>query len=108
MTATSTLAAFAKAEEVYSLFEPATAKPPYPRLKLATSDAPHDFTEPERKAANEWLDGLLKRRCRRVGKILRRCVLRPTLKLTTYRNAEVAASPQIGQMVATTNSAVVA
>ena len=52
--------AFAKAEEVYSLFEPANAKPPYVRLKLATPDAPHDFPEPERKAAYEWLDGLLK------------------------------------------------
>ena len=52
--------AFAKAKEVYSLFEPLDAKPPYARLKLATPDAPHDFPEPERKAAYEWLDGLLK------------------------------------------------
>ena len=52
--------AFAKAEEVYSLFEPAAAKPPYARLKLATPDAPHDFPEPERQAAYVWLDGLLK------------------------------------------------
>ena len=52
--------AFAKAEEVYSLFEPAAAKPPYARLKLATPDAPHDFPEPERQAAYEWLDGLLR------------------------------------------------
>ena len=52
--------AFAKAEEVYSLFEPLDAKPPYTRLKLATPDAPHDFPEPEREAAYEWLDGLLK------------------------------------------------
>ncbi len=50
----------APGEEVYSLFEPLDAKPPYARLKLATPDAPHDFTEPERKAAYEWLDGLLK------------------------------------------------
>ena len=48
--------AFAKAEEVYSLFEPLDAKPPFARLKLATPD----FPEPERKAAYEWLDGLLK------------------------------------------------
>ena len=46
--------AFAKAEEVYSLFE---AKD---RLKLVTPDAPHDFPEAERKAAYELLDGLLK------------------------------------------------
>ena len=52
--------AFAKAEEVYCLFEPADAKPPYARLKLATPDAPHDFPEPERKAAYEWVDGTLK------------------------------------------------
>ena len=52
--------AFAKAEEVYSLFEPLDAKPPYARLKLAPPDAPHDCPEPERKAAYEWLDGLLK------------------------------------------------
>lgn len=52
--------AFAKAEEVYSLFEPLDAKPPDARLKLATPDAPHDLPEPERKAAYEWLDGLLK------------------------------------------------
>ena len=48
--------AFAQAEEVYSLFEPLDAKPPFARLKLATPD----FPEPERKAAYEWLDGLLK------------------------------------------------
>ena len=52
--------AFAKAEEVYSLFDPADAKPPDARLKLATPAAPHDFPEPERQAAYEWLGGLLK------------------------------------------------
>ena len=46
--------AFAKAEEVYAIFH---AKP---KLTLATPDAPHDFPEAERKAAYEWLDGLLK------------------------------------------------
>ena len=46
--------AFAKAEEVYSLFD-ATAK-----LKLVTPDAPHDFPEPQRLQAYEWLAEQLK------------------------------------------------
>jgi len=46
--------AFAKAEEVYSLFN---AKD---KLVLATPDAPHDFPEAERQAAYAWLDRLLK------------------------------------------------
>ena len=46
--------AFAKAGEVYALLN---AKP---KLTLVTPDAPHDFPEPERKAAYEWLDRLLK------------------------------------------------
>ncbi len=45
---------FAKAEEVYALHK---AKP---NLVLRTPDAPHDFPEAERRAAYEWLDGLLK------------------------------------------------
>ena len=46
--------AFAKAAAVYALFD-AT-----PRLMLVTPDAPHDFPEPERKAAYAWLDSILK------------------------------------------------
>ena len=46
--------AFAKAGEVYALFDAPQ------RLRLATPDAPHDFPEPERKAAYEWLDEVLK------------------------------------------------
>ena len=46
--------------DLFDLLEPVNAKPPYARLKLATPDAPHDFPEPERQAAYEWLDGLLK------------------------------------------------
>ena len=36
-----------------------TASAPH-RLKLVTPDAPHDFPEPERKVAYEWLDEVLK------------------------------------------------
>jgi len=46
--------AFAKAEEVYVLFN---AKQ---NLTLVTPDAPHDFPESERQAAYAWLDRLLK------------------------------------------------
>ncbi len=46
--------AFAKATEVYALFDAPD------RLKLVTPDAPHDFPEPERKAAYAWLDEVLK------------------------------------------------
>ena len=46
--------------DLFDLLEPVNAKPPYARLKLATPDAPHDFPEPERQDAYEWLDGLLK------------------------------------------------
>lgn len=46
--------AFAKAGEIYALFDSPR------RLKLVTPDAPHDFPEPERKAAYEWLDEVLK------------------------------------------------
>ena len=46
--------AFAKAGEVFSLLKAG------PNLQLVTPDAPHDFPEPERTAAYEWLDGLLK------------------------------------------------
>lgn len=46
--------AYAKAGEVFSLLKAEN------NLKLVTPDAPHDFPEAERKAAYEWLDGLLK------------------------------------------------
>ncbi len=46
--------AFAKAADVYALFDS-----PH-RLELVTPDAAHDFPEPERKAAYEWLDEVLK------------------------------------------------
>ncbi|MDI1313631.1 neutral/alkaline non-lysosomal ceramidase N-terminal domain-containing protein [Prosthecobacter sp.] len=46
--------AFTKAGEVYDLLK---AKK---NLTLVTPDAPHDFPEPERKAAYQWLDQMLK------------------------------------------------
>lgn len=46
--------AFAEAEGVYAIFNAKL------RLTLATPDAPHDFPEAQRKAAYEWLDGVLK------------------------------------------------
>jgi hypothetical protein len=46
--------AFIKAGEVYALLKAEK------NLTLVTPDAPHDFPEAERKAAYEWLDGLLK------------------------------------------------
>jgi pimeloyl-ACP methyl ester carboxylesterase len=46
--------AYAKAGEVFALLKAEK------NLTLVTPDAPHDFPEAERKAAYEWLDGLLK------------------------------------------------
>jgi len=46
--------AFAKAGDVYALFKAEK------NLMLVTPEAPHDFPEAERKAAYQWLDGLLK------------------------------------------------
>lgn len=46
--------AYAKAGEIFALLKAEK------NLSLVTPDAPHDFPEAERKAAYEWLDGLLK------------------------------------------------
>jgi acetyl esterase/lipase len=46
--------AFAKAREVYALFNAED------RLTLVTPDAPHDFPEAERMAAYAWLDRILR------------------------------------------------
>ena len=46
--------AFTKAGEMYALTKAEK------NLTLVTPDAPHDFPEAERKAAYQWLDGLLK------------------------------------------------
>ena len=56
--------AFAKAGEVYALFEKDETKPnggrtTVKRLMLATPNAPHDFPEAERQAAYQWLDTIL-------------------------------------------------
>ena len=51
--------AFTKASDIYALFETDDAKKNISRLKLATPDAPHDFPEPERQAAYQWLDTIL-------------------------------------------------
>lgn len=46
--------AFQKAGEVYSLFDAKS------QLKLVTPDAPHDFPEPQRHEAYQWLQETLK------------------------------------------------
>ena len=51
--------AFTKASDIYALFETDDAKKNISRLKLATPDAPHDFPEPERQAAYQWLETIL-------------------------------------------------
>jgi dienelactone hydrolase len=48
------LKAFQKASEVYSLFDAKS------QLKLVTPDAPHDFPEPPRHEAYQWLQETLK------------------------------------------------
>ena len=51
--------AFAKAEEVYALFEKGSTIGAVTLLKLDTPDAPHDFPKSQRDSAYDWLDQML-------------------------------------------------
>ncbi len=50
---------FAKAEQVYNLFDLDLANAMTARLRLDTPNAPHEFPKPQRDAAYAWLDQIL-------------------------------------------------
>ncbi len=53
--------AFAKAQDIYSLFEKGETESPATLLKLETPNAPHEFPKRQREVAYDWLDKLLMR-----------------------------------------------